>query len=98
MHDLADAEKHCSDCAQHLRFIGEETGERYEFIPASLKVIEDVCPKYACQCTMRTATKPPQPIEKSIAGASLLAQVIVGKFGDHRVPRTHFQQWRCGAV
>jgi transposase len=46
-------------------------------------VIEDVCKKYACACTVKTATKPPQPIEKSAAGASLLAQVIVGKIADH---------------
>ena len=32
---------------------------------------------------MRTATKPPQPIEKSTAGASVLAQVIVAKCADH---------------
>ena len=83
VHDLPEAEKHCSVCAQDLRPIGEETSERYEFIPASLKVIEDACLKYACQCMVRTATKPAQPIEKSIAGASLLAQVIVSKFDDH---------------
>src|SRR5580704_333232 len=33
--------------------------------------------------TVKTATKPPQPIEKSTAGASLLAQVIVAKNADH---------------
>lgn len=33
---------------------------------------------------MKTATKPPQPIEKSTAGASLLAQVIVAKWADHQ--------------
>jgi hypothetical protein len=32
---------------------------------------------------VRTATKPPQPIEKSTAGASLLSQVIVAKCADH---------------
>ena len=46
-------------------------------------VIEDVCKKYACACTVKTASKPPQPIEKSAAGASLLAQVIVSKVADH---------------
>jgi hypothetical protein len=29
-----------------------------------MKVIEDVCQKYACACTVKTATKPSQPIEK----------------------------------
>jgi transposase len=83
VHDLADGEKHCACCAQDLRLIGEETSERYEYIPASLRVIEDACLKYACDCTVRTAGKPPQPIEKSTAGASLLSQVIVAKFADH---------------
>ena len=83
VHDLADAEKHCAACQQDLRPIGEESSERYEYIPAQLTVIEDVCKKYACACTVKTATKPPQPIEKSTAGASLLAQVIVAKTADH---------------
>src|SRR3954451_13328837 len=64
----------------NLRLIAEETSERYEYIPASLRVIQDVCLKYACDCTVKTAAKPPQPIEKSTAGASLLAQVIVAKW------------------
>src|SRR5271166_3194546 len=82
-HDLAEEEKHCAGCSQDLRPIGEETSERYEYLPAQLMVIEDVCKKYACACTVKTATKPPQPIEKSTAGASLLAQVIVAKTADH---------------
>ncbi|MBA3916895.1 MAG: IS66 family transposase [Acidobacteriales bacterium] len=83
LHDLPDEEKHCDTCQQDLRPIGEESGERYEYIPAQLTVIEDVCKKYACACTVKTATKPSQPIEKSTAGASLLAQVIVAKCADH---------------
>jgi transposase len=84
VHDLAEADKHCACCDKDLRLIAEETSERYEYIPASMKVIQDVCLKYACDCTVRTATKPPQPIEKSTAGASLLAQVIVAKWADHQ--------------
>src|ERR1700719_4076416 len=83
VHDLDEAEKHCALCAQDLREFGEETSERYEYIPAQLIVIEDVCKKYSCACTVKTATKPSQPIEKSTAGASLLAQVIVAKYADH---------------
>jgi len=48
VHDLADSEKHCAVCQQDLRSIGEESSERYEYIPAQLTVIEDVCKKYAC--------------------------------------------------
>jgi transposase len=84
VHDLAESEKHCTGCGKDLRLIEEETSERYDYIPASLRVIQEVCLKYACDCTVRTAGKPPQPIEKSTAGASLLAQVIVSKFADHQ--------------
>ena len=83
VHDLDEAEKHCAVCAQDLKEFGEETSERYEFIPAQLIVIEDVCKKYSCACTVKTAGKPSQPIEKSTAGASLLTQVIVAKYADH---------------
>lgn len=82
-HDLPDQEKHCASCDQDLRRIGEEVSERYEYLPAQMKVIEDACFTYACECTVKTASKPPQPIEKSTASASVLAQVIVSKLADH---------------
>ena len=37
VHDLAEEEKHCSACHQDLRPIGEETSERYEYVPAQLR-------------------------------------------------------------
>lgn len=83
VHDLAEADKHCADCGQDLRHIGEEVSERYEYIPAQMLVVEDACQKYACSCTVRTAVKPAAPIEKSTASASLLAHVIVSKVADH---------------
>ena len=84
VHDLAESEKHCGCCGRDLRLIAEETSERYEYIPASLKVIEDVRRRYACECTVKAAEKPAQPIEKSTAGASLLAHIIVAKWADHQ--------------
>lgn len=81
--DLPESEKHCPHCDQDLRRIGEQISERYEYIPAQMKVIEDACFTYACACTVKTAAKPAQPIEKSTAGASLLAHVIVAKYADH---------------
>jgi hypothetical protein len=45
VHALTDSEKHCEACAQDLRPIGEESSERYEYIPEQLLVIEDhQCP------------------------------------------------------
>ncbi len=45
-------------------------------IPARMKVVEEIRYKYACQCTVQTATKPAQPNPKSTTSASLLAEVI----------------------
>ena len=64
-HDLPETEKHCTECDQDLRRIGEEVSERYEYIPAQMKVIEDAC---FTSCTVKTAPKQAQPILKS--GAS----------------------------
>jgi len=41
VHDLDEAEKHCVVCAKDLKEFGDETSERYEYIPAQLIVIED---------------------------------------------------------
>jgi transposase len=41
------------------------------------------CPEKHGQAVLVTAPKPPQPIEKGLATSGLLAQVVVGKFGDH---------------
>jgi hypothetical protein len=50
-----------------------------------LKVVEEARAKYACSCggALKTAPKPAQPIEKGLAGASLLAHVAVSKYADH---------------
>ena len=100
MYDLGAGERQCPQCRSELHRIGEEISERLEYVPASLHVIEEARQKYACAkgCTVVTAAKPPAPIEKGMAGPGLLAHVAVSKYGDHCVPRTHRQQWRCGAV
>ncbi len=83
VHDLAEEENTAPPASRICGLSVKSPANAYEYIPAQLTVIEDVCKKYACACTVRTATKPPQPIEKSTAGASLLAQVIVAKTADH---------------
>ena len=49
-----------------------------------MKVIEDVLPEVRLRLHGKDSDKPPQPIEKSTAGASLLAQVIVANVADHQ--------------
>lgn len=84
-HDLADDEKQCGGCNDHLVCIGEDKSEKLEYIPATLKVIEHIRPKYACrQCeTVKAAKKPDEVIPKSMAGTSLLTAVIIAKYQQH---------------
>ena len=86
VHDIED--KTCECCGHDLHRLGEETSEQLEFIPASVKVIEHIRPKYGCRHCEQTGTEvkikiapvPPSPIPKSIATSALLAQVITSKY------------------
>ena len=88
IHDLNEADKVCECCGHDLHRMGEETSEQLEFIPASIKVIEHVRPKYSCrQCEQQGTETPikiaavaPQPIPRSIATPSLLSQIITSKY------------------
>jgi transposase len=85
-HDLEDDERPCPCCGDPRKKIGEETSEQLEYEPAKVHVIEHVRMKYACptcEGQVVTAPKPPQAIEKCLAGPGLLAQVAVSKYGDH---------------
>ncbi len=84
-YELPLEQQQCPACQARLTRIGEETSERLEYVPASLVVIEEACGKYACPkgCTVRTAGKPMQPIEKGLPGPGLLAHVAVSKYADH---------------
>ena len=91
IHDLSDEEKPCPCCGKVRKCIGRQVSEQLEYIPASLRVIEHVQLKYACEecdqngegAQIEMAPKPPQPIEKGLPGPGLLAHVIVSKLGDH---------------
>ena len=48
VHDLGEAEKHCAICAQDLREFGEETSERYEYIPPQLIVMKMFAKSFLC--------------------------------------------------
>ena len=86
VHDLGDQEKVCGNDPSHaLSRIGEDKLEQLVFIPASAKVLVHVRPKYACPTckdSIHSARMPPQPIPKSMATPSLLAQVAVSKYVD----------------
>lgn len=84
-HDLSEAQK-----AGKVR-IGCEISEQLEFKPGGLFVIQHRRYKYApadyqesdAGAQIVIAEKPPQPIEKGLAGPGLLAYVITSKLADH---------------
>jgi transposase len=90
LHDLAESEKICA-CGAPLSRIGEEVCEKLDIIPASIRVIRHVRPRYACKnCegvednsrAVKIAPPPVQIIPKSIVSPGLLAHIITSKFED----------------
>lgn len=75
----------CGSCdPARLAKLGESTTEVLEKIPAKLKVIRHVRPKYACRLCERVfqAPAPELPIEKGRPGPRLLAHIAVSKYCD----------------
>ena len=80
----------CPCCGKLRKCIGKEVTEQLEHFQ-SFKVLQHVQHKYACEdCEeqgqnprIELAPKPPQPIEKGLAGPGLLAYVTTSKLADH---------------
>ncbi|HEV8078183.1 MAG TPA: IS66 family transposase, partial [Marinobacter sp.] len=85
LYELPESERVCPHDGAALKAIGTEDHEQLEIIPAQVKVIVHRCQKYVCPCCEQhhaTASKPRQPIQKSIASAGLLAYVAAQKYCD----------------
>ncbi len=86
--DIDEGDKVCGCCQSPLHKMGESSSEALEFVPAHIKVIKTIRPKYTCrQCeregiesVVKTAPMPASPIPKSIATPSLLSQIITCKY------------------
>lgn len=81
---LEGKDRQCPE-GHELDEIGEETSEQLDIEPAKLKVIKTIRKKYAClKCedTVKTAPPPPVAIPKSMAGAGLLAFIVICKYVD----------------
>jgi transposase len=94
-------DKACPCCGGMLHVIGEDRAEMLDYVPAQLRVRAIRRPRYgcrACEEAVVQAPAPERPIDGGMATEALLAHVLVNKYADHRVPRTHRQRWRCGAV
>ena len=85
IYDLAESDKTCPHDGTPLNLMGSENHEQLDIIPAQIKVLRHKRLKYSCPCCktyLITASKPKQPIEKSIASLGLLAYVATQKYCD----------------
>jgi transposase len=75
----------CPECGVEMRQIGEDVSEVLDFVPARFRVIRHVRPKLACPSCERIVQMPApsRPIERGLAGAGLLAHILVSKYADH---------------
>lgn len=77
--------KVCPCCGGTLHVIGEDVSEQLDVIPAQFRVIVTRRPRYGCrtcESAVVQAAAPERPIAGGMATESLLAHVLVSKFGD----------------
>ena len=69
-----------------MRQIGEDVAEVLDCVPASFQVIRHVRPKFACPGRQKIVQveAPSRPVARGMAGAGLLAHVLVSKYADHQ--------------
>ena len=86
IYDLSEEEKTCEHCQCALHKIKEHATEQLELIPLRYCVVEHIQIVYGCRTCSRvvTPTKPIAPIPKSIAGASVLTDIILNKYQSHQ--------------
>lgn len=75
----------CPDCGGDLRLVGEDVSEMLDLIAAQLTVVQIARLKKSCRRCERMVqvAAPSRPIPGSMAGAGLLAHILVSKFDDH---------------
>lgn len=91
----------CPQCGKVRQKIGEDVARRVEYVPGHFEMHEHHLPKYGCSSCREAVVSAPGPqrvLERSIAGASLLAHVVVAKYVDHTpLHRLHESYARVGA-
>lgn len=78
----------CPCCAGPMHRIGEDVAEALDVIPALVRVLHTIRPKYACRCchgTLAQAAARPRVVDGGMATTALVAHVVVAKFAWHLV-------------
>ncbi|KAA0675653.1 IS66 family transposase [Roseomonas genomospecies 6] len=76
----------CPCCAGRLHRIGEDVAEALDVIPAVVRVLRTIRPKYVCRaCAGAPIQAPARPrvVDGGMASTALVAHVVVAKFAWH---------------
>ena len=79
-------DKSCACCGSSLHRIGEDQAEMLDYVPAQFRVRLIRRPRYGCRVCENAvvqAAAPDRPIDGGMATEALIAQVLIGKYGDH---------------
>ncbi|EJW6290454.1 transposase, partial [Escherichia coli] len=76
---------HCPECDEPLHYIRDAVSEKLEYIPAHFVVNRYIRPQYSCPCCQKvfSGEMPAHILPKSAVEPSVIAQVIINKYGDH---------------
>lgn len=76
----------CPACGHGMRRLGEDVSEQLDWVPGFFRALRHVRPKLSCGNCAKIVQlpAPPRPIERGLPTASLLAHVLMSKFGDHQ--------------
>lgn len=101
-HPLTEVQRPCGCCGDQRVVIGTRVTKQLELEPAQAYIVEHVRYTYACSnCRagdqVVTTPKPPQPIDKSPFGASVLAWIVSAKFERH-LPTYRHQEMLIGPL
>lgn len=99
---LPPEERPCGSCGEERVIIQTRVTEQLEIEPPKAYVVEHVRYTYACATCREgdqvvTTQKPPQAVEKSPFGASMLAWLVVAKFARH-LPVYRHQEMLLGPL
>ncbi|WP_069338892.1 IS66 family transposase zinc-finger binding domain-containing protein [Sphingobium yanoikuyae] len=79
MHAIEPESMQCACCQGSMHKIGEDVSEALDIVPAILRVIATVRPKYACRTCESSIVQAPAPrrmIEGGMATISLIAWIV----------------------
>ena len=78
--------------------VGEDRTERLDIVPARLRVLVTIRPKYICRaCDGKQSAQAPAPdhlVPRGLPSEALVAHTMVSKFGDHQPFYRQAASWR----